>query len=264
MDIISVYKRSLRNSMSTPIFSSPKFLFLGDSAITIQFGAEASLKVNERVRQFVGRLEKKINTGNLPFIKEYVPAITSVTIYFDPFINRVALNVSLRTLLEDSRVRSKNSRSWILPICFEPSFSLDMEIICDQLNISADEVIKQICNTKLYVFMIGFMPGFPFMGQIPGSLSMPRHSSPRSQVPAQSVAIAGMMCGIYPWESPGGWNIIARMPVPLFNSRDDRRPTLLTAGDQVAWNLISADEYESIIVAQQNEINWDSYMAEAQ
>ena len=242
----------------------PRFLRLGDAALTIQFGSEISTELNQTVRNFVNSLEEEIRSGKLPQVIEYVPAVASTTIYFDPTINHVELITYLKQILEKSQKSRYICSHWELPICFDPSFTNDLDDIVNHLKISKDEILNKFCNATLQVFMIGFMPGFPFMGSIPNELSIPRKPSPRTQVPAQSVAIANKMCGIYPWESPGGWNLIGKMPIPLFDQNNTERPTLLRAGDYVSWRPITLDEFEFIVDNQKIKLDWDSCQAQMQ
>jgi len=106
-------------------------------------------------------------------------------------------------------------------------------------------VVQTLCQSAFRVYMIGFMPGFPYMGGLPASLHTPRLSSPRKCVPARSIAIAGEMCAVYPWQSPGGWNLLGQTPVDLFVAQDNP-PALLASGDFVHWQAVDRREYAEI------------------
>jgi inhibitor of KinA len=99
------------------------------------------------------------------------------------------------------------------------------------------------------VYMIGFMPGFPYMGGLPAELDMPRLSSPRQAVPARSLAVAGLMCAVYPWESPGGWRLLGRTPIPFFSPREETSPSLLASGDRVRWRAVARAEFDEMEAA---------------
>lgn len=242
----------------------PRFLRLGDSAITIQFGLDTTRELNQQVSAFINSLEEEINTGYLPQIIEYVPAVSSATIYFHPECNQADLISSLKRISTKTINNHQLGLHWELPICFDPSFLNDLTEISEQLEINPHELQKKFCRSILQVFMIGFMPGFPFMGTISPELSIPRKSSPRTHVPSQSVAIAGKMCGIYPWDSPGGWNLLGKMPVPLFDKNNHIRPTLLRSGDMVSWKPITLPEFEEIINSQKSKIDWAPYQIQMQ
>ena len=110
-------------------------------------------------------------------------------------------------------------------------------------------VIDLMTATTFQVYMIGFMPGFPYMGGLPAALEMPRLSSPRKALPARSLAIAGAMCAVYPWESPGGWRLLGRTPIPMFSAREENAPSLLAAGDRVNWRAVDRAEFERLEAA---------------
>ncbi len=109
------------------------------------------------------------------------------------------------------------------------------------------QVIDRLLGSCLRVYMIGFLPGFPYMGGLPSELATPRLATPRARVPAQSIALAGEMCAVYPWESPGGWNLIGRTPLALFDPRHTGQPAVLAAGDTVRWYEVGFDEYETLL-----------------
>jgi KipI family sensor histidine kinase inhibitor len=111
---------------------------------------------------------------------------------------------------------------------------------------SESKVIEQLLASTFRVYMIGFLPGFPYMGGLPKALSTPRLKTPRQRVPSNSIAVTGEMCAVYPWKSPGGWNLIGRTPVCLFDLRHQEQPALLSAGDTVTWYEISHNEYTDL------------------
>ena len=137
-------------------------------------------------------------------------------------------------------------RHWRLPACFDPGFALDLPTWALAKQMPQSQLIERLLATRFRVYMIGFLPGFPYMGGLPPELAMPRLSSPRQRVPANSIAIAGEMCAVYPWESPGGWNLIGKTPVPLFDLRQVEQPAMLAAGDLVSWYAIDKAEYEHL------------------
>ena len=131
-----------------------------------------------------------------------------------------------------------------MPICYD--FSLDLENISKILKISKNEIIKIHSETKFFVYMIGFIPGHPFMGDLNQRLFLNRLKTPRVKIPAGSVGIVEKFCNIYPYESPGGWNIIGRTPLRLFDKNNNDNPSLLSPGDNVRFRSISKEEFEKI------------------
>ena len=113
-------------------------------------------------------------------------------------------------------------------------------------RMTRNAVIDLMTATTFQVYMIGFMPGFPYMGGLPAALEMPRLSSPRKALPARLLAIAGAMCAVYPWESPGGWRLLGRTPIPMFSAREESAPSLLAAGDRVNWRAVDSAEFERL------------------
>lgn len=126
---------------------------------------------------------------------------------------------------------------------------------------SVEAVIALMTQTTFQVYMIGFMPGFPYMGGLPAALEMPRLSSPRKAIPARSLAVAGSMCAVYPWESPGGWRLLGRTPIPMFSASEAEAPSLLASGDRVCWRAIDRAEFTRMeAAALRGEISRDSLL----
>ena len=128
-----------------------------------------------------------------------------------------------------------------IPVCYDEEFGVDLQRIVEEKKLSKDEVIRLHCGKQYRVFMLGFLPGFPYMGEVDEKIAMPRKSEPKA-VAAGSVAIAGRQTGIYPLASPGGWSVIGRTPLKLFDPEKER-PTLLNAGDTVEFYSISKEEF---------------------
>jgi KipI family sensor histidine kinase inhibitor len=136
-------------------------------------------------------------------------------------------------------------RRWRLPACFEPALAPDLPALAKARGLSNEHVIELLSATPLRVYMLGFLPGFPYMGELPAECEVPRLSTPRRAVPARSIAVAGRMCAIYPWQSPGGWHLVGRTPVRLFDAAAEE-PALLRAGDEVRWRPIGELEYQAL------------------
>jgi inhibitor of KinA len=137
-------------------------------------------------------------------------------------------------------------RSLEIPVCYDAEFALDLARIAEQTTLDPSEVIALHLSAKYTTACIGFMPGFPFLAGLPKELHSPRLATPRTRVPAGSVAIAGAQSGVYPLESPGGWNVIGRTPIRLFDANANP-PALLRPGDRVRFRAITRDEFDGLL-----------------
>lgn len=224
---------------------------LGDTALIIDFGNVINEEINELVLSLFYHIESNPVSGMV----EAVPAYSSLTIYYDViFIRR---HLSLQTTafewmcaaiqeflsqLTDYAVIEKTLVT--VPVCYEKEFGTDLDWISAQNKISIEEIIHLHTSATYRVYMLGFLPGFAYMGMVDEKISSPRKQQP-VPVEAGSVGIAGKQTGIYPLRSPGGWQIIGRTPVKLF-TKDNQEPTLFKAGDNVQFYSISKDEFEDI------------------
>jgi inhibitor of KinA len=234
---------------------------LGDSAITVDFGNI----INEAINNEIIARFSELKHDPLPGMIEAVPGYSSLTIYYDVLKVRKTLPASPSLKLQQSKAghtafetirqqleqrlqqpaqqNNVAERLIKIPVCYEEEYALDMQYLTAQKNITADEVI-QIHVSKTYkVYMLGFLPGFAYMGKVDERIAMPRKSQPVN-IMAGSVGIAGMQTGIYPFASPGGWQIIGRTALTLFNANKEE-PTILRAGDRVQFYSITKDEYKS-------------------
>lgn len=220
---------------------------LGDRALTVSFGNRISEALNEAVLSRVVQLRALAIDG----IKEVVPAYSSFTVFYDPVAIRPHLapgktaymylrELVSNTLLKKPSPLESQSRLVRIPVCYDPSVAPDLEIILSEKGLTPEELIDLHTRKVYRVFMLGFLPGFAYMGELDQRLQVPRKRQP---VPtrAGSVGIAGVQTGIYPFASPGGWHIIGNSPVQLFNKYKPS-PTLLQAGDRVQFFAI--DKYE--------------------
>lgn len=222
---------------------------LGDSALLVELGDA----INESTHRRVQAAWRALAAELLPGVSEAVPAYTSVTLYYDPW--RVVqagapadgivdwLGERIRQRLKDPPKAAKaKPRTVEIPVCYGGEFGPDIGRVASQAKIFPDEVAKRHSGATYLVHLIGFAPGFPYLGGLPAALATPRHPKPRMAVPPGSVGIAGMQTGIYPQTTPGGWNLIGRTPLRLFDPTQDP-PTLLRAGDEVKFKPVSADEF---------------------
>jgi inhibitor of KinA len=234
--------------MNSPV-SSYRIFPLGDSAVTIDFGNVIDEITNNKVLT----LFQQLAAGPLPGMIEAVPAYSSLTIYYDLFKLRKSvlpdttvyewmcgrLEEKLQQPFEKKR---EATRLVSIPVCYENEFAPDIEQLATEKNISVEEVVLIHSSKQYRVYMLGFLPGFSYMGEVDERISIGRKSQPQP-VAAGSIGIAGKQTGIYPSASPGGWRIIGRTPLKLFDA--EKGSTLLKAGDTVQFISITKNEFEN-------------------
>ena len=210
-----------------------RILDAGDAALTIEFGSIIDPALLAEVNALDAAVLRRKQAGELPGVIETMPTFRSLTVFFDPLVtDRDAVLATLQPLIAAAEHGSTtDGRHWRLPVCYEGEAAPDLAEVAGAIGIGEDEVVALHSGAEYLVYMIGFLPGFPFMGDLPAPLRLPRRAQPRVRVPAGSVAIATGLTAIYPWESPGGWHLLGRCPVPLFDARRTS-PSLLAAGDR--------------------------------
>ena len=218
---------------------------IGDSAIVCDFGDEVNRIVNTSVIKLFHHIKKEVSNGNLEGVLNYTPSYNKLIISFDLKIINLSKITNLLQSVDFSKINiSKNNKNWIIPVCYD--FEMDLDNMSKTLKIEKEEIINIHLNTDFFIYMIGFVPGHPFMGDLNSKLFLNRLTTPRVKVPAGSVGIVEKFCNIYPHESPGGWNIIGRTPIKLFDSLNETKPCLLSPGDSVKFKLISKEEFKKI------------------
>lgn len=232
--------------------SAPRLLPAGDSAVVAEYGDAIDVRVNARVRQLQRTLEALAHPG----LVELVPTYRSLMVHYDPMVLSHAAVAGLVLdsaghLPEDSR---ESARAVDIPVLYGGSEGPDLGDVAARAGLREEEVVALHAAGDYLVFMIGFMPGFPYLGGLPPAIATPRLATPRTLVPAGSVGIAGAQTGIYPSESPGGWRLIGRTPVRLFDARFDP-PALLQAGDHLRFVPVSRADYDGIV----REVERDAY-----
>ena len=246
-----------------PAFSdTPRLLPFGDTAWTVEFGARIDPALHGRVLGLLEALERSRKDEAFAGIVDLMPTFRSLTVCYDPLAcDGERLGEALLRLAETAGAVQREGRLWRLPVCFDDEFAPDLEELAQTKKLAREAVIEILLGTSFRVYMIAFMPGFPYMGGLPPALEMPRLKSPRKAVPARSLAVAGSMCAVYPWESPGGWRLLGRTPVPLF-SADDEEPSLLASGDRVNWRAVCREEFTELeAAAQAGRLSRESLLA---
>ncbi|MCP5268874.1 MAG: 5-oxoprolinase subunit PxpB [Zoogloeaceae bacterium] len=224
-----------------------RLLDVGDTAVTVEFGQRIDPALLATVAACDQAVLAAQAAGRLPGLVETVPTFRSLTLIYDPLqTSRAAIDPVLHALFSAPlSLPDKAMRLWCLPVCYGGELGPDLEAMASALGLSPAEVVERHAAETYRVYMLGFLPGFPFMGDLPPALSLPRRHEPRLRVPAGSVATAGQLTAIYPWESPGGWHLLGRCPVPLFSARWPDA-ALFRPGDQVRFHAVDTGEYAEL------------------
>lgn len=216
---------------------------VGDSGLTVEFGNSIEPRINDRVLAFARAVEKL----GLPGVVEVVPTYRSATVYVNPLlVDTMAMSDRLRSLAETLPKRvTRKARTIEIPVLYGGDFGPDLPELADSSRLPVKEVIRLHASVEYRVYMLGFSPGFPYMGRVPDSIATPRLPDPRAKVSAGSVGIAESQTGVYPQESPGGWRVIGRTPTRLYDpSRTN--PFLLQAGDHVRFVPITRKVFDHL------------------
>lgn len=216
----------------------------GDCAITVQVGTEISEETNRKVVSLMQALAE----AAIPGLRELVPSYSAVCVHYDPA--QISYNQLLERLnnLEIKELSSGNASQRIveIPVCYGGEYGPDLAFVAEYNGLSAEDVIAIHSGGTYLVYMLGFLPGFAYMGGMDERIATPRLTSPRAKIPAGSVGIAGGQTGIYPLASPGGWQLIGRTPVKMFAMEGETGKFALSAGDRVKFVPISEEQYREM------------------
>lgn len=216
--------------------------------LTISLGDSIDLEINKKVFQ----LSEQLVRNRQPSWLDIIPAYSTISIQYDVVSIRKQhpsafdwmkkqVEKVVTELIEENEVPSRQLQ---IPVCYDPEFALDADRIRKEKSVSTDELMAIHSSKTYHVFMIGFLPGFAYMGSVDPRIATPRIPTPRTKVLAGSVGIAGEQTGIYPLDSPGGWNIIGRTPLKVFNPQA-KDPVFFKPGDQVSFVPMSKRDFES-------------------
>jgi len=223
-----------------------KFLTAGEQGIVVELGNTIDPDINKAVHS----LNEAVNQQNIKGVRETVPTYRSLFIHFDPLqISRTELERAIEVLLrkKDDDVRQNRSEKKIveIPVCYGGEYGPDIDYVSQYNNLEIKDVIDIHTSVDYLVYMLGFTPGFPYLGGLSSRLATPRLATPRALIPAGSVGIADRQTGVYPLDSPGGWQIIGRTPLLLFDLHRDN-PFLLQAGNYIRFISINEEQYHDI------------------
>jgi inhibitor of KinA len=210
----------------------PKIVPLGDSSLLIQLGDEIDLAINQRVHA----LANLITASSISGVIETVPAYATLLVHYDSLLLSFT---QIKNLLREKMAQiqeneSRKPRQVEVPVRYGGEYGVDLESVASYLHLSIEDVIHNHSEKIYTVYMMGFTPGYPYMGKLDDTLVMPRLETPRTRVPAGTVAIAGSQTGIYSIDSPGGWRLIGWTPLKLFDPHSDS-PFLFAPGDEVKF-----------------------------
>ena len=226
------------------MYDKVKFIYAGDLSLVMEFGNSISSEINSKIRNMAKAIEENPIGG----VKEIIPTYRSIQIMYDPLEIKVDDLIQELTSLESSLQSSKEESFKVvqIPTLYGGEYGPDIGFVAKHNNISEEEVIKIHTGTDYLVYMLGFTPGFAFLGGMKEEIHTPRLQTPRTKIPAGSVGIAGAQTGMYPSETPGGWQLIGRTPIKLYDSTKEP-PVLLNAGDYVRYVSVSKEEYDEIL-----------------
>jgi len=217
------------------VYETPIFRCMGDRSLLVELGEKISPDVNRRVQELMLQLQQ----ARLPGVREFAPGYRSLLVVFDP-LTLSPSELKARVMEVAARpgsARLPQAKLLSVPVFYGGDYGPDLEWVAGHLGISTDEVIRLHTETMYRVYMIGFTPGYPYMGELSAALAVPRRSTPRTRVPKGSVGIAQRQTGIYSVESPGGWQIIGWTPIELFDPTR-QLPSLLEMGDKVKFEAV--------------------------
>lgn len=234
------------------MYDKIKFLTAGDSAIVMEFGNTIEKEINAKISAVVENLKEKKIDG----ILDILPTYRSILINYDPVKISYSEMVEILKGLSNSNKDNKSDEVRLIeiPTLYGKEYGPDIEFVAENANLSVDEVIKIHSGRDYLVYMMGFMPGFTYLGGLDERIATPRLKSPRLKIEPGSVGIAANQTGMYPLESPGGWQLIGRTPLKLYDDTKEP-PVFIQAGDYIRYITITKEEYDKI----EEEVKNDSY-----
>lgn len=225
------------------MYDKARYLMSGDKGLVVEFSNEISEAANKKVRNLYLAIKKHSLKG----INEMVPTYRSLLIQYNPIERDIDNLIKRLQEIEQSldTIELPKPRVIEIPTAYGGAFGEDIDFVAEHNGISVEKVVNIHSSTDYLIYMLGFTPGFPYLGGMSEQIETPRLKTPRTKIPAGSVGIAGKQTGIYPIESPGGWQLIGRTPIRLYDAKRDT-PIILHAGDYLRFMPIDEDEYKRI------------------
>ncbi len=229
--------------MESSVFEKANFRITGDCGLLVEYGEAIDPAVNHKVRSMAIAMQNDMPEG----VIEIIPTYRSILIYYDPLIANPSILKETLTALESnlSEIEIPPPKVVEIPVCYGGEYGPDIEHVAQSHNLTLQEVIHLHSKPEYLIYMVGFTPGFPFLGGLPEALHTPRLQTPRMKVPEGSVGIANGQTGVYPIASPGGWQLIGKTPIRLF-APERQSPFLYQAGDYIRFKPISPHDYQRL------------------
>jgi len=244
---------------------SVRYLSCGDTAFTVEFGNEISPEINGRVMALHAAIGQARDAGEVAGVVETVPTMRSLMVTYDPLAtSRAELQPEIDALIARGLPTGMQTRLVTVPCCYDdPEFAPDLAEVAERTRKTTEQVIAAHIASPFKVYVLGFMPGLAYVAGLEPSLFLPRRSQPRVRVPRSSVAIAMDMTTIYPFESPGGWHLIGRTPLWMFDQRREQ-PVFLAPGDSLTFQRVDRDAYDRIARdVEAGTFDWSSLVKQA-
>jgi inhibitor of KinA len=219
-----------------------KVLSAGDTALVVEFGD----RIDRELSTAVLSLAQGLDAERIAGIVETVPTFRSLMVHYEPLVlPTVALVARIDEQMQKLTTREIAGHLWHLPVCYDPRFAIDLDDVAKRTSLTKQQVVERHSGPLYHVYMLGFLPGQAYMGEVPAELALDRLETPRTKIPAGSLAIAASMSCVFPLETPCGWHIIGRCPIPFWDHV--RATSLLAPADKVMFVPVSAREYETLV-----------------
>lgn len=230
------------------LYAQPRFLQAGDGAVTVELGNAVDVGVNEAV----AALDKNISAAAIEGVLETIPTYRSLQVVYDPGRIRSRDLIARLTDVLAGPVRSAAAaRRWRIPVCYGGEHGMDLAFVAAAHTLTEDEVVRIHSEAEYRVYMIGFAPGFAYLGGLPEALHTPRRDNPRTRTPARSISIGGIQAAVSTMPVPSGWHMLGQTPVRTYDL-NRREPFLLQTGDRIRFEPVSYEEYQRLDAAAEN------------
>lgn len=219
-----------------------RVLAAGDTALVVEFGD----RIDRRLSTAVLALARGLEAEPIEGVIETVPTFRSLMVHYDPLaVAPASLVARIDAQMRKLEATEVTGHLWHLPVCYDPRFAIDLPDVASRTALSRQQVVERHSGPTYHVYMLGFLPGQAYMGEVPAELALDRRETPRTRIPAGSVAIAATMSCVFPLETPCGWHVIGRCPIPLWDHACAK--ALVAPADKVVFAPVSVREYETLV-----------------